>query len=511
VGVYGSYGLFGKGVEFFPEVEPELAQIHVRARGNLSVHEMDGLVAQVESRILDMKEIETLYTRSGIDLGGGDDLAEDIIGVLQMEFVDWDKRRPAKQIFAEIRERTADMAGVIIEVREQEHGPPVGKPVQLQLSSRYPQMLEPAIAKLRQMMDEIGGFVDVEDSRPLPGLEWQIEVDRVQAARFGADIMVVGNAVQMVTKGIKVTDFRPGDADDEVDIVVRMPADKRGLDRLDRLRVQTRYGLVPVSNFVTRTAAPKLGTIHRVDAHRVMTLKADVPEGVLPAAAVEGIQDWLDEHKDLLDPRIKLTFKGEDEEQRESEEFLKSAFSVALFIMAVILVTQFNSFYQAFLILTAVVFSTVGVFLGLLTTAQPFGIVMTGIGVIALAGIVVNNNIVLIDTFNILRGRGIPVVEAVLRTGAQRLRPVLLTTITTILGLMPMVLKLNIDLLSREISYGAPSTQWWVQLATAVAGGLAFATVLTLVLTPCLLVLGANVGEMVKRWRGQKAEEVEST
>ena len=500
VGVYGMYGLFGKGVEFFPEVEPELAQVHVRARGNLSVFEMNKLVEQVEQRILDMKEIETLYTRSGVDIRG-DNLGEDVIGVLQMEFVDWDRRRPAKQIFAEIRKRTADLAGIIIEVREQEHGPPVGKPIQLQLSSHYPQMLEPAIAKLRQMVDEIGGFVDVEDSRPLPGIEWQIEVDRVQAARFGADIMVVGNAVQMVTNGIKVTDYRPGDSDDEVDIIVRMPADKRGLDRLDRLRVQTRYGLVPVSNFVTRSPAPKLGTINRVDGRRVMTLKADVPEGVLPATALKQVQAWMAEHSELLDPRIELSFKGEDEEQRESEAFLKSAFSIALFMMAVILVTQFNSFYQAFLILTAVVFSTVGVFLGLLTTVQPFGIVMSGIGVIALAGIVVNNNIVLIDTFNILRGKGIPVVEAVLRTGAQRLRPVLLTTITTILGLMPMVLKLNIDLVHREISHGAPSTQWWVQLATAVAGGLAFATVLTLVLTPCLLVLGANVGEQVRRWR----------
>ncbi len=501
VAVYGAYGVLGKGVEFFPAIEPDLAQVHVRARGNLSVHEMDALVSQVEQRILGMREIETLYTRSGIELRG-DNLAEDVIGVLQMEFVDWDKRRPASEIFQEIRERTADLAGIEVEVREQEHGPPVGKPIQLQLSSRYPQMLEPAIAKLREMINEIGGLVDVEDSRPLPGIEWQLKVDRTQAARFGADITVVGNAVQMVTNGIKVSDYRPDDSDEEVDIIIRMPADKRGLDRLDHLRVQTRYGLVPVSNFVTRSAEPKLGAINRVDGLRVMTLKADVPEGVLPDSALKQVKQWLAEHKELLDPRIEIAFKGEDKEKRESEAFLKSAFGIALFMMAVILVTQFNSFYQAFLILTAVIFSTVGVFLGLLTTGQPFGIVMSGIGVIALAGIVVNNNIVLIDTFNILRTGGMPVIEAVLRTGAQRLRPVLLTTITTILGLMPMVLKLNIDLVHRELSYGAPSTQWWVQLATAVAGGLTFATVLTLVLTPCLLVLGANMGTRWRRWRG---------
>jgi multidrug efflux pump len=302
-----------------------------------------------------------------------------------------------------------------------------------------------------------------------------------------------------------VSDYRPDDSDEEVDIMIRMPAEKRGLDRLDTLRVQTHYGLVPVSNFVTRSAAPKLGTINRVDGLRVMTLKADVPEGVLPDTALKQVKQWLAEHEELLDPRIELSFKGEDKEKRESEAFLKKAFGIALFMMAVILVTQFNSFYQAFLILTAVIFSTVGVFLGLLTTGQPFGIVMSGIGVISLAGIVVNNNIVLIDTFNILRGRGMPVNEAVLRTGAQRLRPVLLTTITTILGLMPMVLKLNIDLVNRELSQGAPSTQWWVQLATSVAGGLTFATVLTLVLTPCLLVLGARAGERWRRWRSADA------
>ena len=496
VAVYGAYALYGKGVEFFPSVEPERAIINVRARGNLSVYEQDAVVRRVEQRIIDMQEIATLYSRSGINLRG-QELPADTVGVIQMEFVDWLQRRPASAILAEIRERTADIAGVIVEVRKQEGGPPVGKPVQLELGSRYPQLLEPAVAKVRELLDEVGGFVDVEDDRPLPGIEWQLSVDRTQAARFGADITVVGNAVQMVTNGIKVSDYRPDDADDEVDIIVRLPEGNRELDQLERLRVQTRYGLVPISNFVTRTAAPKLGNISRVDGQRVMTVKADVEEGLLPANKVGEIQQWLDENVEL-DPRLTLTFKGEDEEQRESMAFLSKAFGIALFVMAIILVTQFNSFYQAFLILTAVIFSTVGVLLGLLTTGQPFGIVMSGVGVIALAGIVVNNNIVLIDTFNILRKSGMDATEAVLRTAAQRLRPVLLTTITTILGLMPMVLMLNIDLIHRELSIGSPSTQWWVQLATGVAGGLTFATLLTLILTPCLLLLGDKISRRMR-------------
>jgi multidrug efflux pump len=488
ISVYTTYGLVGKGVEFFPDIEPERSVIHIRARGNLSIIEQDKLVAEVENRILDMQEIQTLYTRSGINLRG-DSLAEDTIGVIQIEFVDWQQRRKASLILAEIRQRTEDIAGILIEPREEEHGPPVGKPVQLQLSSNYPELLDGTVQQVRKMLDSVGGFLDVEDNRPLPGIEWQLKVDRAQAARFGADIAAIGNAVKMVTTGIKVSDYRPDDSDDEVEIIVRYPASKRGLDDLDRLRINTRYGLIPLSNFVTREPAAKSGNLSRIDGKRVMTVKANVEEGVLPDTKVKEIQAWMKDNF-KFDPRVELEFKGEDVEQRESEEFLMNAFGVALFVMAIILVTQFNSFYQASLILSAVVFSTVGVFLGLLTTNQPFGIVMTGIGVISLAGIVVNNNIVLIDTYNVLRKRGIDTITAVLRTGSQRLRPVLLTTITTILGLMPMVLQLNIDLFHREITSGAPSTQWWVQLATAITGGLAFATLLTLVLTPCLLVLG---------------------
>jgi multidrug efflux pump len=490
--VYGAYGKFGKGVEFFPDVEPEQALVHVRARGNLSVYEQDALVQEVEQRILNMEEIETFYTRTGLNLRG-DNLAEDVIGVIQMEFIDWQLRRPASQIMHEIRERTRDIAGILIETRKPDAGPPVGKPVQIELSSQFPELLVPAVEKVRALFSEVGELFDIEDSRPLPGIEWQLRVDRTQAGRFGANVVIVGNAVQLVTNGIKVSSYRPDDADDEVDIIVRLPYERRYLQQLDHLRVQTPYGLVPISNFVSRSPAPKLGTINRVDAKRVMTVKADVEEGVLVDKKVKELQQAL-AGQVKLDPRVDITFKGEDEEQRESEVFLTKAFGVALFVMAIILVTQFNSFYQALLILSAVIFSTVGVLLGLLTTGQPFGIVMSGIGVISLAGIVVNNNIVLIDTFNVLRQGGLPVVEAVLRTGAQRLRPVLLTTVTTILGLMPMVFGLNIDLVNREISSGAPSTQWWVQLATAIAGGLAFATVLTLILTPCLLLLGEKFG-----------------
>jgi len=302
---------------------------------------------------------------------------------------------------------------------------------------------------------------------------------------------MVGNAVKFVTNGMKITDYRPDDSDDEIDIVARYPYNDRTINQLDEIRLQTSEGMVPISNFVERVAKPLTSQLSRVDAVRVMTVRADILPGVLADDMVRQIRAWLPTAD--IDPRVDVEFRGEDEEQKAAQAFLQKAFGVALFLMAIILVTQFNSFYSAFLILSAVIMSTVGVMLGLLIVGQPFGIVMSGIGVIALAGIVVNNNIVLIDTFDRLRKQVTNPLDAILMTGAQRLRPVLLTTVTTVLGLLPMVLQINIDFVTREISQGAPSTQWWVQLSTAIVAGLSFATVLTLVITPSALMLRENI------------------
>ena len=495
VGAYVAYGTFGKGVEFFPDVEPEFVIVYIHARGDLSVHEKDGVVREVERRLYDMSELKSIYARSFNK--AGTNMAEDVIGAVQIELVDWDKRRKAAQIMQSIRVSTADIPGVLIEVRKQENGPTEGKPIQVEFSSRKPAQIAAAVAQVRGLIDQLGGFADVEDDRPLPGIEWRLELDRELAARFGADVAALGNAVQMVTNGIKVSEYRPDDNDDEVDIRVRFPYDSRNLGQLAQLRVPSSRGMVPISNFVAMQAAPKTGTLNRVDGRRVITIKADVQAGLLADSQLKRLQEALRDF-DLPD-EVEVRFKGEDEDQREAAAFLMRAFATAVFLMGLILVIQFNSIYQALLVLSAIVFSTAGVLLGLLITGQPFGIVMVGLGIIALAGIVVNNNIVLIDTYNKIRDDGSEPVAAALETGRLRLRPVFLTALTTVLGLMPMVLSMNIDFIHRAVSFGAPSTQWWTQLASAIAGGLSFATVLTLVLTPCLLVLGDTVAEKLKR------------
>ncbi|MFD2740602.1 efflux RND transporter permease subunit [Sulfitobacter aestuarii] len=485
LGAFGLYGQFGKGLTFFPSVEPEFMQVQVRARDNFSIYERDALVRRVETRLHGYDEIATVYARSTMSAGQGD---EETIGVLQLELTDWDERRPAAQIGAEIRADVGDIAGIDVQVQTESGGPTSGKPINLQIAARNPAMQDEAVTQVLSFMDKIGGFTDVTDTRPLPGVEVSILVDRAEAARYGADVSLLGQAVQLLTQGIAVADYRPEDADGELDIRIRFPAEERSLSELGNLRVPTSAGLVPISNFVTFAPSERTGTITRIDEQRVVSIEANVVPGVLVNDQITALQSALEEAD--LPEGVSYSFAGEAEDQAETMTFLAAAFVAAIFLMLVILVLQFNNFYQAFVVMSAIVFSVAGVLLGLIITGRPFGIVMGGIGVIALAGIVVNNNIVLIDTYNDLKRLGLPPREAALRTGAQRLRPVMLTSVTTALGLMPMVLGANLNFFTREIVFGAPSTQYWTELSSAIVGGLAVATLLTLILTPAMLMLG---------------------
>lgn len=486
VGSYLLYSLVGKGVEFFPGVEPESMAVKIHARGDLSIYEKDAIMKRVEQKLFDRDEIESVYTRTGID-NSQTNGSGDVIGSIQLEFVDWDKRRKAVEITAEMREQLQDIAGIKVEFAANEGGPDGGgKPINIQVSAPG-NKLDDAVSQLRDIMQAQGSFVDISDDRALPGIEWRVTVNRQEAARYGANITLIGNAIQMVTTGIRVAGYRPDDATDELDIRVRYPLEQRNLELISQIRIPTNNGLIPVSNFITLGPAPKTGVIKRIGATRAITVEADVAEDKLVDTELKTLQATL--RQQANDPQISVEFKGEAEEQQETMLFLLTAFVSAIFLMALFLVTQFNSLYQAFLVLTAIVFSTSGVLIGLMITGQTFGIVMVGIGIIALSGIVVNNNIVLIDTYNAYRHQGAGSIDAALLTGAVRARPVLLTAVTTILGLLPMVFAMNINLLDRSISFGAPSTQWWTQLSSAIAGGLAFTTLLTLFLTPCLLVL----------------------
>ncbi|MFA0020036.1 efflux RND transporter permease subunit [Vibrio splendidus] len=476
-----TYSKAGLGAEFFPEVDPPFFNVKVRSHGDLSIQEKDLIMRDIERKMLNHDEFDTVYTRTGGD---------DQIGLISITPVDWQYRRSVKAIIEELKAQTDQYAGVEIEYKFPDAGPPVENDLVIELSAKTPEQLDLAAKIVRNWADGNQALTNISDTASKDGIDWKVDIRRDDAARFAADATLVGNTVQFVTNGLKIGDYLPDDSSEEVDILVRYPNDKRDIGRFDQLRVKTPAGLVPITNFAQIVPDHKQDTIKRLDGKRVVNIMADMEEGYNLALELPKIEQALSELS--LPSSVEFRIRGQNEEQENSSAFLQSAFLVALAVMALILITQFNSFYQAFLILSAVLFSTVGVFVGLLIFQRPFGIVMSGIGVIALAGIVVNNNIVLIDTYNQLIKRGLDKRDAILRTGVQRLRPVMLTTVTTILGLMPMVLEMNIDLINQKIEFGAPSTQWWSQLATAIAGGLAFATVLTLVLTPCLLMLGRD-------------------
>ncbi|SFN28955.1 efflux RND transporter permease subunit [Marinobacter pelagius] len=499
--IYAAYARFNHGVEFFPSVEPDSAQVQVRARGDLSVWERDAIVREVERRLQGMPEVKALYARSM--LSNNTRMAPDVIGVLQFQFTDWFTRRPASAILEDFRERTADIPGIELEFRKQEGGPAEGKPIEIQLSSRDNGQLNGFVDAVEERMRTLDGFVEIEDDRSLPGIEWQLKVDREAAARFGTDVLSIGSAVRLVTNGLVLATYRPEDVRDEVDIAVRVPNNWRELDQLQRQTINTSRGQVPLSEFVNLEPGAKTGSIVRVDGQRTVTIKSDLAPGRQVDEMLRVLQEKIPETPE----GITVAFAGESEDQQQAASFLTTAFLVAIGMMLLILVTQFNSLYQTFLILSAIVLSTAGVLIGLLLNGQPFGIVMVGMGIIALAGIVVNNNIILIDTYNQMRRDGLAPYEAALETGCLRLRPVLLTAITTVLGLMPMVLGINVDLLSPSLGLGAPSTQWWTQLSSAIAGGLGFATILTLLLTPSLLVLGEKAGRKVRQINGRLQPE----
>ena len=486
------YGKVGKGVEFFPNVEPEYGLLYVKARGNLSIHEKDQLVQLAEARILGWPGVKTVYTRVGAGGGAGNEGPADAIGVIQYEFVDWRERKNANEILNDLRAAMVGIPGVDIEVSVPAAGPPTGKAIQLRLSADDPAGLNDLAADLAGKIAAIPDVIDVSNGLPLPGIDWQLRVNRAEAARYGASPGAVGAVVQMVTSGLKLSDYRPAGSDDAVDIVLRLPPDQRNIAALDQLRIETPDGPVPISNFVTREPAATIGTLTRIDGARSITIQAGIAAGVQEQPVRDAVTALVEAEfaaRGLTAQGVRWTMAGEDEEQAEAGAFLAKAFVAALFLIFAVLLAQFNKFISVGLVLSAVVMSTIGVFLGLMIMGQPFGVVMTGIGVIALAGVVVNNNIVLIATYDDLRHHDMGKIDAILETCRERARPVVLTALTAIFGVLPIAFGLNLELLNHETTYGAPSTQWWISLSSAIVYGLAFATVLTLVVTPSMLML----------------------
>jgi multidrug efflux pump len=252
------------------------------------------------------------------------------------------------------------------------------------------------------------------------------------------------------------------------------------------LRIQTAEGSVPISNFVSRKPERTTGILNRIDAKRTITIQGNVASGFQVAAVQAEVSNAV---SGMQLPGIEWKLAGSNEDSEEASAFLSSAFGAAIFLIFIVLLAQFNKFTSVLLVLSCVVMATIGALLGMMLTGQAFVIVMSGIGVIALAGVVVNNNIVLIDTYDRLREEGWSKYDAVLQTCRERARPVVLTAMSAILGVLPIAFGLGLELFHHETTINAPSTQWWIALSSAIVFGLSFATVLTLVVTPSMLMV----------------------
>ena len=493
-----TYRFFEKDTLYFAEIEPRQAIVLVRARGNLSLDDTERLTRSIEKEVMQIKGIQAALTQFGPNIAYGDSgnnvNPTDLIGSIFIEFQHFTVRESSTKIIQKIKDRTKDFPGIIVEVREQEDGPPIGKDIQLEIrSNNYEGLVdiaEKANVKFKSL-DEL--LTDVEDNRSSPGIEWKIKVDREKAGLFGADISTVGAMVQMITNGVELGTYRPIDADDEVEIRIRYPEEYRDIKNMDSLRVNTPLGSVPISNFVNRTADQRKIQIDRTDGYRQITVKANVlinpitNEKYPIAEAMTEIQLWLDEQD--FGPEYLFRFRGSSEEEEAAAGFLGNAMLGGLALMFIILLLQFNSFYYAILTLTTVASSSIGVLIGLMMTGEQFIVVFSGVGIVALAGIVVNNSIVLIDTHQRLEKSGMDLKEAVLRAAGQRIRPILITTGTTIIGLLPMAMGTSINIFTRTIELNNPISAWWTNMSISIVFGLGFSTVLTLITIPVLIML----------------------
>ena len=501
--------------EFFLDQDPEQVSVYVKARGNLSPIAQDGLMKQVEARLVGVKGIDSMYVRAGgfSSNGGPNSAPNDTIGRIQVTFDKYEQRKAlgirGKDIADNIRARVADLPGMEVEVREPEGGPPTGKGVQVQMTSHDPAALDKAADLVKAKLASDPQLIELEDNRTSPGIEYNLTVDRVAAGRYGVDVLSVGQAIQFMTDGVLVGRFRPEDVQDELDIRVRFPIDARTVAAFDQLKITTPSGPVPASYFVKRVPAQQVTQIQRREGQRMVIIQANAIKGIAANQKVSQIKAWVG--KAGLDPEVHVKFTGADEEGQNAVGFFAAAMAVSLFLMFVILLWQFNSFYGVIVTLSAVVLSTVGVLLGvqvnLLHTYDYISIIMLGTGVVALFGVVVGHNIVLVDTFYQLRRQGFPADEASVRAAAQRFRPVMLTTLVTVVGLLPLMFQIHPNFHNGHIEMKAPGSEWWVQLSGAVVWGLSFATVLTLALTPALLaapkVAAERFGWLWRKIRGE--------
>lgn len=493
IGVFFLFGAFNAGSELFPDVDPKLAMVNIKAPSGTRIEVTDHYTNEVEAAVAEVPDLiaynTVVGTTHGNELGGSEPPVHQ--SVVTLEFLDMEDRSMSSRTSLDnLRETLTGLTGAKITVDKMEEGPPTGPPVNIEISGYNFNELGLLAAKVKETIRDIPGLVDITDNydRSLPELRVIPDVDK--AGRFGLRTFDIAGTIRTALHGSETAKYRVGE--DEYEIIVRYQQPYRGkVEDLESATVFFEGKTIPIGAFAETEFGTGLAAVHRIDSRRVVTVSAEVGDGFNSNALLLEVQNSLADLK--LPPGYAVDYTGENEDQEESTAFLSEAFLIAVLLIFVVLVSQFSSVTIPAVILFSVILSLIGVLAGLMITRTPFGIIMTGVGVISLAGIVVNNAIVLLDYIIQLRNRGMEKTEAIIQAGTTRFRPVILTAITTILGLIPLTTGMSLDfgaLLSGEFSHafiiGGESSQWWGPMGVAVIWGLAVATFLTLVVVPVM-------------------------
>jgi len=472
--------------ELFPDTEPNRAIVSIKAPQGTSLDTTNALTLEVEGIVSGETDLKYVTGEVGVGSGWGS-ARESRLGQVSVEFADREERSmSSNEVISRIRRDLAGITGADIKVEKERMGPPVEAPVVIKIKGEDVEVLSELVARVKEAISDVPGLVDMEDDLSRAKPEISIIVDREKATLLGLSTIEISNTVKAAVNGWKIGDYREGE--DEFSIIARLPEkNRKTLSQVENLLIPTRTGNpVSLSTVASLEMGTGFGAIRHLDQKRIIR----VTGFNAGRSSLEIIQDVRDRLAPMEFPSgYSISYGGDFEEQQKSSAFLGQAFTVAVFLIFVVLLTQFNSLGQSLIVISSVVLSLMGVFLGLMITGMPFGVIMTGIGVISLAGVVVNNAIVLIDYVNLLRKNGMELTEALLVGGTVRFRPVMLTAITTILGLTPMAVGLSFDFKNLSVQVGGESAQWWGPMAVAVIFGLAVATLLTLVVVPVLYSL----------------------
>lgn len=501
--VFLIYGKFNYGTEFFPKTDPKQFNINVTTPVGTNIYQTNNITKEIEKRIPKISDIDYIVTNVGSSNNPLDFSGDGIPNksTITVSFIDKELREQSSFLSEDqVRDSIKNIAGATIEVEEQLMGPPVGKPINIEISGDDFNKLGDIADEIKRDIKDIPGLADLKDDFDKAKPEIKITVDRDKAALYGLNTAMIGTLVRTSVNGATASKYRVGDK--EYDVTVRLNADQRNdIEYISNLYVTNTQGVkVPLLSVAKVEFAGGIASISRTDAKRVVTVSANAV-GRLGNDVLKDVQAKLKDKK--FENGYSIKYTGEQEDQKETVNFLGKAMIIALLLIFFLMVIEFNSIRVPFIIMISVVLSLIGVLLGLMLTHTPFGLLMTGIGVIALAGIVVRNAIVLLDFQKELVKRGLSRDEALVQAGLIRMRPIFLTAAATILGITPLASGVDFDWRSFSWVIGGQNSAFWRPMGVAIIFGLAFSTFLTLIIIPSIF---AAFDEMILRMKRKKVK-----